>query len=273
MKELMITLSLSFAAFFCWSQAPEGRIVYENTSQLRIQFLNSSSVNTELEKQIPKVQIRSFELIFGNNQSVWQQLPDARQDAEQLTQSSGNRMIFKSMIGGSKDEMTYCNFSNNRMVMSRELNDQKYLVVDTISTNTWQLEEEYKDLLGFKAQKAKGVITTKRAVMQMENGEMIRKELPETIQVTAWFTEQLPIPAGPVYQGQLPGVILELDINNGQSVYKAVEFSPKVNLAKIKEPKGGKKTTQHMYDMETRKSMEESLKRISENRRQIFNQQ
>jgi hypothetical protein len=48
-----------------------------------------------------------------------------------------------------------------------------------------------------------------------------------------------------------------LSINNGRTIYKAVEVSPKVNIASIKEPKGGKKITAEEYNKERDKLMEE----------------
>ena len=59
------------------------------------------------------------------------------------------------------------------------------------------------------------------------------------------------------YQGQLPGLILELDENNGRTFFKAVEVSPKVSVSKIKEPKDGKKITAAEFDKERDKVMEE----------------
>jgi GLPGLI family protein len=71
-----------------------------------------------------------------------------------------------------------------------------------------------------------------------------------------WFTPAIPVPAGPDFQGQLPGLILEIDIN-GMPNYKAIEVSPTVNLASIKEPKGGKKVTEEEFEKERDKVIQE----------------
>jgi GLPGLI family protein len=65
------------------------------------------------------------------------------------------------------------------------------------------------------------------------------------------------VPAGPEFQGQLPGLIIELDMNNGRTVYKATEISAKVSTDKIKEPKGGKRITNADFAKEREKLMEE----------------
>ena len=92
---------------------------------------------------------------------------------------------------------------------------------------------------------------------------MKREIVPDTLKVIAWFTTDIPVSAGPgIYQGQLPGLILELEENNGQTFFKAVEVSPKVSVAKIKEPKDGKKITQAEFEKEREKMMDEMRKNL-----------
>jgi len=94
--------------------------------------------------------------------------------------------------------------------------------------------------------------------MGMENGKMKREQVPDTTAAIAWFTADIPVSVGPAaYQGQLPGLILELDENNGRTIFKAVEVSPKVSVSKIKEPKDGKKITAAEFDKQRDKVMEE----------------
>jgi GLPGLI family protein len=62
-----------------------------------------------------------------------------------------------------------------------------------------------------------------------------------------------------MYQGQLPGTILEIDVNNGRNIFKAVEISPKVDVAKIKEPTKGKKATPEEFAKEREKLMQEMM--------------
>jgi GLPGLI family protein len=57
----------------------------------------------------------------------------------------------------------------------------------------------------------------------------------------------------------LPGTILEIDINNGRNTFKAIEISPKVDVAKIKEPSKGKKVTAEEFAKEREKLMQEMM--------------
>lgn len=91
----------------------------------------------------------------------------------------------------------------------------------------------------------------------MDNGQMKTEEVTDTMNIVAWFTDAITMGAGPEgYQGQLPGTILELDINNGRSKFTAVGISPKMDPKEIKEPRG-KKITQEEYVKERDKLFKE----------------
>jgi GLPGLI family protein len=96
--------------------------------------------------------------------------------------------------------------------------------------------------------------------MGMENGKMERKEVDDTATLIAWFTTDIPVPAGPEVQGQLPGIILAYETNGGRTTYKALEIFAKPDLAAIKEPTKGKKVTRLQFTEETRKLMDEMQK-------------
>jgi GLPGLI family protein len=94
--------------------------------------------------------------------------------------------------------------------------------------------------------------------MTMDNGEAKREKVIDTLNIVAWFTNEIPGSFGPeMYQGQLPGTILEIDVNNGRNSFKAVEVNPKVDVAKIKEPSKGKKATNEEFVKEREKLFQE----------------
>ena len=94
--------------------------------------------------------------------------------------------------------------------------------------------------------------------MNMDNGKMTRENVTDTLNIVAWFTNEISGSFGPEsYQGQLPGAILELDVNNGRTLYNAIEFAAKTDVAKIKEPTKGKKMTQAEFVKEREKLISE----------------
>lgn len=238
------------------SAAPlkEGKVIYEQT--LQFQFRG----NQQMPANLPKSQVLTYELLFGNHQSLLQMLPNT---AEEANSFSGNGNSFRMMRGG--DDVVYYNFETGKKTAQRELESKNYLVEDTIQKLPWKITDESKVILGYTVQKATAQNISKRMMMTMENGTMTRKEMPDTATIIAWFAPSIPVPAGPQFQGQLPGLILELDANRGRSVYKAIEISPKVNVSSIKEPKGGKRMAQADFEKENQKVMEAFRKRMADN--------
>lgn len=253
MKKLLVVFAL-ICSFCGFAQMKEGHIIYERTFQLPTDILRG---NPELAAQLPKARTDQYELLFGNNQSLWQYLPDANSQGDPNTFTANGGVAVIRLAGGSND-ITYCNLDKGTRVEQREIADKNYVVIDSIRKFDWKLSGESKTILNYKAFKATAQRISSRMQMTMENGEMKREQVPDTVSIVAWFTADVPVAVGPAtYQGQLPGLILELYENNGRTEFKAVEISPKVSVSKIKEPKDGKKITAAEFDKEREKVMEE----------------
>lgn len=253
MKKIFLLLAIGFS-LAGYSQMKEGRVVYERTFQLPQRIFAN---NPDLAARLPRSRTDQYELLFSNNQSLWQYLPDANADGGgDANTFGGGGMVFR-FAGGSND-ISYCNLEKGTRVDQREIVDRSYVVTDSVRKLDWKLTGESKTILNYKAFKATAQRIGTRMQMSMENGEMKRQQVPDTAAIIAWFTSDIPISSGPgTYQGQLPGLILEVEENNGQTVFKAIEVSPKVSVSKIKEPKDGKKMTAAEFDKEREKIMQE----------------
>ena len=69
----------------------------------------------------------------------------------------------------------------------------------------------------------------------------------QLLDISAWFAEDIVSPVEPENNGGLPGAILMLDINNGESTYTAIDIKPTVNKKDIKQPTKGKKVTREEF--------------------------
>ena len=116
------------------------------------------------------------------------------------------------MRGGSND-ISYVDLEKGTRVDQREVMEKNFVVTDTVARLQWKLSDETKTILNFTARKATATSVTQRPRMTMENGEMKRTPVQDTSAIVAWFTNDIPVPVGPEYQGQLPGAVLELDIS------------------------------------------------------------
>jgi GLPGLI family protein len=246
-----------FVSAVAQAQMKEGRIVYERVLQL--QFRRPQGADIDPDMKLPTTRTDAFELLFGNNQSLWRSLPKSEGDNNTITNGSATMVIHY----GGADDITYFDFSKSRRVDKKESFDNIFIIEDTISKLQWKLTDETKTILGHNARKAITQKIGSRMRVSFENGQMKRESVPDTSSIVAWFSTDFPVTVGPQeYQGQLPGAILQLDVNNGRIVYNAVEISPKVNVSNIKEPKGGKKVTPEEFTKATEKMMEEMRKNM-----------
>lgn len=251
MKKLIFPLVALAVTQIAAAQMKEGKVIYESVMQLNFQVRGGGPEMPDL----PKAQKRQYELLFGNNQSLYQPLPDIQGEANQMQGPAGGPQIRIMSFGG--DAVTYHNFETGTRVSERELSAKTYLVEDNINKLNWKLTDESKTILNQRVVKATAERYSSRMMMNMENGVMTRKEVPDTARIVAWFAPNIPVSAGPDFQGQLPGLILEVDINNGRTVITAIELSPKVNVASIKAPSRGKKISQADYAKEQQKMLDQ----------------
>jgi GLPGLI family protein len=250
MKKILLFTSFVSSFFAAGAQMKEGQVLYERTIQMQFR----GNIPPEMAQNMPRERKDKFELSFSNNQSLWESVPDMEENNEPAGgEGNGNRMMMR--FGGA-DDLTYHNFETGKQVQQRELNAKNYIVEDSILKLNWKFTVETKSILGHTVQKARTERYGMRSIMSMENGEMKRQVQPDTTDITAWVAMDIPVPAGPEFQGQLPGLILELEINNGRTVYKALEISAKVNASSIKEPKGGKRISVAEFNKERDKTFE-----------------
>ena len=250
MKKMLVMACAMFGAGMASAQQLEGRVVYERTVQMQIRLAGMEGS----EQMLPRTRTDRIEVLFGNNQSIRRTLEDDTPDDSQLGNGSGAQV--RVMIAG-QDDISYHNFAEGRIIEQREFAAKTYIVQDSISKLNWKLTGETRTILNQVCQQAVAQRIGTRVAVNFDNGVVKREVVPDTTNITAWFAPSIPVPAGPEYQGQLPGLILAIDINNGRTVYQAVELSPKVDLAKIKEPKNGKKVTPEEFKKERDKALEE----------------
>ncbi len=244
-------MALSLAISNLTAQQNQGKVTYNRTVKLQMSF---AGMPGGLEQQLPSSRTDKYELVFGNNQSLWKQ---GEQEPEEEQSFGDGGMQIRMVVAGSNDVL-YCNFDNSRRVEKREMFDKTFIVDDTITKLKWKMTGESKTILNHNCMKAEAVRISKRMTMNMDNGKMERKEIDDTAKIVAWFAMDIPVSAGPSeFQGQLPGLILELDVRNGDQVYLATSITETTDIAVIKEPTGKKKYTQEEFKIERDKMLEE----------------
>ena len=190
-------------------------------------------------------------------------------DAATSTTPEDGGMQVHMVIAGSND-VVYFNFETGKRTDKREFFDKTFIVDDSISNLKWKMTGETKTILNHNCMKALATRISTQMRMTNDNGKMERKEIQDTSNIVAWFTSDFPVPAGPAeYQGQLPGLILEMDISNGRQTFIAKNISEKADLALIKEPTGKKHYTPDEFKKEREKMMKEMQENNQGGNRQI----
>lgn len=257
MKRILFTAGGVLLAMLASAQLTQGTLIYERTTQMRMQMQFN---NNESAPPVPQSRTDKFELSFGNNKSLWKQ---AEKEEEPDVASGQGGMQVRVMVAGS-DDVLYNDLSAHKSTELRVFMDKKFIVDDSTRPLKWKIGEETKTILNHVCRVATATSVGSRMTMNINNGNMERKEVADTTVLTAWFATDIPVPVGPsIYQDQLPGLILALDINNGRMVYRAVDINEKVNLASIKEPAGKK----HYTPAEFRKERDKMMEEMQENSR------
>lgn len=141
------------------------------------------------------------------------------------------------------DLVLYRNFEKDKKTDVMEMLGKTYIVDDSLHAPVWKIGNQIKEVAGYICMKA-------------ETEDPIKKQ-----KITAWFAQDIPVSAGPERMSGLPGLILALDVNDGDVTIEAigVQFRPltpdDLKLPKLK----GKKITDVAYDTLIRQYIAEQM--------------
>jgi len=243
------------------AQQKSGKVTYERVST----FIARFNING-VENESPQTRKDKFELTFANNQSLWKAAEQENDDAPTV----GEGGVHINMIVAGSNDVLYCNFDVQKQTEKKEFFDKNFIVNDTIHSLKWKMTGEAKTILNHNCMKAVATRISTKMQMSNNNGVFEKKEIQDTSFIIAWFTNEIPVPAGPAeFQGQLPGLILQIDVANGKQTFIATSISEKADLTIIKEPTGKKHYTPEEFKKERDKMMEEMQKNNQGGNRQI----
>ena len=222
MKKILLTGIPVLFTCYVQAQQTSGTVTYERTMHMQMHIVDDQ----QGEQMLPRTRTDKFTLDFGNNKSLYKHADDDLQTSEM---DGGGNGVQIRMIAPGVDDITYCDFNTMKTVEQREMFGKKFIVTDSIHKLNWKLTGNTQTLLGHLCQEAIAQKPTRHMSMNIDNGKMEQKETTDTVTITAWFTTDIPAPVGPEVQGQLPGLILSLDLGDGRTTYKALSINDKGN--------------------------------------------
>ena len=245
MRKILFTCSLTLSVLFVNAQITEGKISFEEKMNLHKRMEGEAA---KFKSMMPEFQSKQMVLFFNAETSLYKDDETAinntgggfkRQDAD------GNEIEIKM----EKPKNTvFTDIKGQENVEQIDFMGRVFLVVDDEKKQTaWKMGTESKQILGY---------TCLKATMQ-----------DETDTIVAWFTPQIPVSTGPKNFGKLPGMILELDHNNGSQIFLATAVTDeKIGDSLLEKPKKGKKYTR----TEFKALVDEKMKEMRESSGDFF---
>lgn len=234
MKSLFITLLLCLPLLSIGQT--EGTVTYTETIQLNIQFELPEGMSEEMMAQIPKSQSSTKILYFNESESVFKDAPKGDEEGGMAwSGSSGGAEVH--MMMGQPESSFYLNFDEAKRIEQREFMGKIFLINGELPSYEWKITGEQKSFQDY-------------TLMQAMFEDSTRK-------IVAWFCPQIPVSSGPDAFTQLPGLVLEVDINDGERTLVATEIALGELENPIEKPKKGKEITQAEFQTVVAEKMKE----------------
>lgn len=232
MKKIVILcgiLASLVAAHIVFGQTPAGVIRYE----VKINIHRRLPPEREAMKEvIPEFNVHQEELFFNATASLYKPVEEDEDEFE--ADGGGMRMRFRRPQGEY-----YTDQATATSTVQQDVMGKKYLIVDSLSILPWKFGTETKTILGYTCRQA-----------SYYNEE--RKQ-----EIVAWYTDKLRPFLGPERFNSLPGGVLQVDVNAGETIITArlVELRP-LKKNELKVPAGGERITQAEFQKISREQMQ-----------------
>ena len=204
------------------SLAQMGTVQYSHTYPVLYghYFVFQEMVSADLGQEFeppPTHRTVSRTLLFDTNASLMYPTDRPHVEPEDRKASEGDEHI----------DTTFVHFDDDTYSESRAINAEIYIVYDEVPSIPWRLNSEERVYLGLRVMKATAVT--------------------ESSTIEAWFTPQIPIPAGPGLFGGLPGLILMVTNPETGEVYAAESLSQDTLARAITPPARGDQVSNEQY--------------------------
>jgi GLPGLI family protein len=232
MKQLLLlSFILLYIPSFSQTQfITKGRILYEKIINQHKPFEEEGGENEwwkEMMKTYPKLVKDQYELKFNESRSVY----------KLEKENPDNKYLWGSKT--SETDNTIHDLTTQTISIQREIFENTYIIKDSLRNLEWKITQETREIAGFECKKA----VTK---------------ICDSVVVVAFYTDQIPVSAGPESMGGLPGMILGLAIPRMYATW----FATKLELTdpstqQLNPTQKGKKVNWMQLNAELKKGMKD----------------
>jgi len=231
LRLLILTITIGWTQLS--AQKTEGVVTYNRTTDWisiasKLKYMSQEEIDRwKLTWGNSERKGTNFELYFKDNKSVY-----TYKEEEESSDYSWR----KTKLVLTRD------YTKGTLKDLREEMSTTFLLEEELPKTKWKILNEIKEIEGYLCMKAETTNPVK--------GQTIH----------AWFTDAIPFNGGPEGYGGLPGLIMELDINEGDALITATKVELERVIDKLPIPKKmkGKKTTREELDARIAKFIVES---------------
>ena len=252
---LIVLTSLNTSAT---AQMKEGKISYERKINM-----HRNLPDPQMKSMIPEFRTDKFELIFNESVSLFRSVVDeeAPDPFANAGGGGGGGMRFNFRMPSAN---TYTDLAKQMQYEGREFFEKEFLIIDSLKQYKWKLSEETKTIAKQLCKKATTMVTAPQMRMRVSIGGPSNNtdttantpRAPKETELVVWYAENIPVSFGPDNYSGLPGVIMEIDQDNGATVTTAVEVSAKYPKKELVAPTKGDKMNRAQFQ----ESMQQLMK-------------
>ena len=227
---------------FSFSQQFQGKAYYISKISVDKSFLDNPRAaqwKGYMEKMLKQNTEKNYILEFNSTESMYKE-----QEKLEIEEGRGGFNWMAQYVGDNIGKL-YKNVSDKVSVNETEFMGRFFLLTDSITDQRWKMTGESKKIGKYTCYKATYEKEVKEKVFSFGSWNNDNStSAPSTsktrkVEVTAWFTPEIPIATGPSWYGGLPGLILEISDDNTTVLCTKIVMNPS-EKSKIKRPKKGK---------------------------------
>jgi len=221
------------------AQSFTGVATYQSSTKIDLK-LDSTKIPPDRIKMIydrmRQELFKEYELSFNKTASLFQVV----EVLEQTESGRGGGMI--AMMAGGAGSTVYKNVKSKELLEQTEFFGKIFLIKDSLSRDDWKLGKETKQIGSYTCYKA---TTMREIITRTMSTEAESVEDTIEIEVTAWYTPQIPLSQGPDIYWGLPGLIME--VNTDKTTILCTKLVLNKEDLEIKVPKKGEEVTRAEY--------------------------
>lgn len=283
-KGLLLTIAYLFFSAIGHSQDFQGKAVYMSKTTMDMDF-GGREMSEEQKKRIKERMKSAFEKTYN---LTFDRTSATYLEEEKLEQPGGENGGFRMMGFGGSGKY-YKNIKDQTFTNQKEMFGKVFLIKDSLPKLNWVMGSETKQIGNYTCYKAtatKPVDSTdfsnfRRPPPGERNGDKgdnkdgeVKKdstetnkslfkgvEVPKEIEITAWYTLDIPVSQGPGEYWGLPGLILEVNAGKTSILCSKIILNAEEKEI-IEAPTKGKEVSQEEYNAILTEKMKEMSERF-----------